>query len=313
MPIETIGTPALWLGFSTLVLGCLALDLGVFQREAHVVGNREALRWSVFWISLAMAFNIFVYFRFGRQVALEFLTGFLIEKALSVDNLFVFVLIFSAFSVPPRLYHRVLFWGILGAFVMRGIFIGMGAALVQNFAWILYVFGAFLVITGLRMFVHDDEDMHPDNNPMVRMFRRFIPVTTDFHETSFVTRHNGRVHATPLLVVLVAIEASDVIFAVDSIPAVFAITDDPFIVYTSNVFAILGLRALYFLLANSISQFHYLRYGLAAVLTFIGAKMLAEHYVQVSIGVSLGIVAVLITGSVLASLALDRADERGAD
>jgi len=304
MPIESIGTPGLWLGFAIVVLSCLTLDLGVFQRKPHTLGHREAFLWSAVWIGLGLLFNLFILYRFGHQRALEFLTGFLIEKALSIDNLFIFVLIFSVFAVPDRLHHRVLFWGVFGAFVMRGLFIGLGAALIQNFHWILYVFGAFLVYTAVRLIVHGEPNPQPNENPMVRCFRRFVPVTRDYHEGRFCARVDGRWYATPLLVVLVAIEASDVLFAVDSIPAVFAVTEDPFIVYTSNVFAILGLRALYFLLAGVIRRFHYLRFGLAAVLAFVGVKMLIESVYPVPVIASFAAVCVFLGLSMIASVVL---------
>lgn len=309
MPVESIGTPGLWLGFALVVLTCLGLDLGVFQRKVHVVGHREALVWSAVWIGLGLAFNLLILRWFGTERALEFLTGFLIEKALSVDNLFVFVLVFSVFSVPDRLHHRVLFWGVIGAFLMRGVFIGLGAVLVQNLHWVLYVFGAFLLYTALKMLVGSQQPADPGDNPMVRGFRRLVPVTREYHEGSFTTRIEGRRYATPLLVVLVAIEASDLIFAVDSIPAIFAVTEDPFIVYTSNMFAVLGLRALYFLLAGAIRRFEYLRYGLAAILAFIGAKMLIDAVYPVPILVSFAVVCSLLVLSMLASVLAPAAGE----
>ena len=291
-----------------VVLTCLILDLGVFQRNAHVVGRREALAWSVVWIGLGLAFNLFILHRFGQQRALEFLTGFLIEKALSIDNLFIFVVIFSVFAVPERLHHLVLFWGIFGAVFMRALFIGLGAALVQNFHWVLYVFGVFLIYTAVRLIVHGEPSPRPDDNLIVRCFRRLVPVTSDYKEGLFCSRVDGRWHATPLLVVLVAIEASDVLFAVDSIPAVFAVTEDPFIVYTSNVFAILGLRALYFLLAGAIRRFEYLRYGLGAVLAFVGVKMLIETVYPVPVIASFAAVCGFLGVSMLASVALRPTD-----
>ena len=302
MSIHSIGTPGLWLGFAIVVLVSLSLDLGLFQRKPHAVGHREALLSSAGWIGLGLAFNLFILSRFGRQRALEFLTGFLIEKALSVDNLFIFVVIFSIFAVPSRLHHRVLFWGVFGAFVMRGLFIGLGAALVQNVHWILYVFGGFLIYTAARLVVLGEPRPHPDQNLMVRGFRRLVPVTRDYHEGRFCLRVDRTWHATPLLVVLVAIEASDVLFAVDSIPAVFAVTQDPFIVYTSNVFAILGLRALYFLLVGVIHRVHYLRFGLAAVLAFVGVKMLVESIYPVPVIVSFAAVCAFLGLSVIASV-----------
>lgn len=291
----------------------LALDLGVFHREAHEVSVREAAAWSAFWILLALAFNYGVYRWMGAEAGLEFFTGYLIEKALSVDNIFVFVLIFSYFDVPPRYQHRVLFWGILGALVMRGAMIAVGAVLIHEFHWIIYLFGAFLLVTGIRMARHTERGIEPGANPAIRLLRRFVPVTDVYHGQRFFVREEvgGRLRqvATPLMVVLVLVETTDLIFAVDSIPAIFAVTEDPFLVYTSNVFAILGLRALYFLLAGVIHRFHYLKLGLAAVLAFVGVKMLASGVYKMPIGLSLGVIAALIGGSVAASLAFPRAAE----
>ncbi|HEY8530924.1 MAG TPA: TerC/Alx family metal homeostasis membrane protein, partial [Limnochorda sp.] len=243
---ETIGSPALWVGFTVLILAAIFVDLGVFHRKPHAVSFREALWTSVAWILLALAFNAGVYFVYGRQAGLEFLTGYLIEKALSVDNLFVFLVIFSMFAVPPTYQHRILFWGILGAVAMRGIFIVVGAMLLKHFHWMIYVFGGFLLVTGAKMLLHRKEPPHPERNVLFRLFRRLVPAVSDHHGGRFVVRLNGRLYATPLLLVLVLVEATDLVFAVDSIPAIFAVTTDPFIVYSSNIFAILGLRALYF-------------------------------------------------------------------
>ncbi|MBV9791128.1 MAG: TerC family protein [Chloroflexi bacterium] len=293
----------LWVGFTVFVLGMLALDLGVFHRSAHAVSLKEAGIWSAVWISLALVFNAIIYFNLGPQVGLQFLTGYLIEKSLSVDNIFVFVLIFSYFSVPAMYQHRVLFWGIFGALVMRAILIWVGAALIEQFHWIIYVFGAFLVFTGIRMAFHKDEELHPDENPVVKLFKRFMPVVPEYHGQSFFVRHAGKLAATPLFVVLLLVESTDLVFALDSIPAIFAITTDPFIVYTSNVFAILGLRALYFLLAGVMDKFRYLKIGLSIVLVFVGVKMLIEAlHITIPIGISLGVIAAVITGSILASL-----------
>ncbi len=297
----SVGTPVLWIGFLVFVFAMLALDLGVFNRSAHQVSMREALAWSVVWISMALVFNGLIWHWFGRQRALEFLTGYLIEKALSVDNLFVFLVIFSFFAVPGRLQHRVLFWGILGALVMRGLFIGVGAALIHAFHWIMYVFGAFLVYTGFKLFRDQGVEVHPEHNPVVKLFRRFVRSVSNYREASFFVREDGRWSATPLLLVLLVVEATDIVFAVDSIPAIFAITQDPYIVFTSNIFAILGLRALYFLLAASMGKFRFLKFGLSFVLVFVGAKMLGEKYYDVPIGVSLAVVALLLGGSVVAS------------
>jgi len=302
----------LWVGFNLFVLSMLALDLGVFHRKTHVVSAKEALLWSLVWISLSLVFNSVIYFFWDRmmpgssytnsEAALAFFTGYIIEKSLSVDNIFVFILIFSFFAVPPSYQHRVLFWGILGALVMRGILIIVGAALLKEFHWIIYIFGAFLIYTGIRMARHQEEEVHPDKNPVVKFFRKFMPVTEKFEQGKFFVRHAGRVMATPLFLVLLIVESTDLVFAVDSIPAIFAVTQDPFIVYTSNVFAILGLRALYFLLANVMDKFQYLKLGLSAVLTFVGIKMVIVDFYKIPIGVSLGVVASILTVSIIASL-----------
>ncbi|MBI3997769.1 MAG: TerC family protein [Armatimonadetes bacterium] len=299
---ESVGTPLLWGGFTLFVIAMLALDLGVFHRKAHVVGTREALGWSVFWIALALLFNLGVAHWFGPERGLEFLTGYLIEKALSVDNIFIFLVIFSYFSVPAAYQHRVLFWGILGAIVFRLIFILAGAALLQAFHAVIYVFAGLLIVTGVKLLRARDHDVHPERNPALRLVRRYLPVTPDYRGQKFVLRLDGRLFATPLLLVLVVVEATDIVFAVDSIPAIFAITSDPFIVYTSNIFAILGLRALFFLLAGVLTRFHYLKVGLGLVLTFVGVKMAVSDFFTIPIGVSLAVVATLIGGSVLLSV-----------
>jgi len=306
------GSIWLWVGFNLFVLSMLALDLGVFHRKSHAVSGREAITWSLVWISLSLVFNAVIYFFWdrmmpgssytNREAALAFLTGYLIEKSLSVDNIFVFILIFSFFAVPAAYQHRVLFWGILGALVMRGILIVVGAALLEEFHWIIYIFGAFLIFTGIRMAWQHEENVHPEKNPVVKFFRRFMPVTENFEKDKFFVRHAGKLMATPLFLILLVVESTDLIFAVDSIPAIFAVTQEPFIVYTSNVFAILGLRALYFLLANVMDKFQYLKYGLAAVLTFVGVKMVIVDYYKIPVGVSLGVVAGILTVSILASL-----------
>jgi tellurite resistance protein TerC len=300
--LETVGTPLLWGGFTLFVLAMLALDLGVFHRKAHEVRLREALVWTAVWIALALAFNLGVYRWFGSERALEFLTGYLIEKALSVDNVFVFLVIFSYFSVPVAYQHRVLFWGVLGAIVMRAVFIFIGGALLMKFHWVLYVFGGFLVFTGVKLFLERHREAHPERNVLFRLFQRLVPSVSEYQGPRFTVIQAGRRYATPLLLVLVAVEATDIVFAVDSIPAIFAITPDPFIVYTSNVFAMLGLRALYFALAGVMGKFRYLKVGLSLVLVFVGAKMLLADLYKVPIGISLAVVAVLIGGSVLASL-----------
>lgn len=302
----------LWVGFNLFVLTMLALDLGVFHRKSHVVSSKEALSWSLVWISLALLFNAALFLFWDRmmpgsaysnsEAALAFFTGYLIEKSLSVDNIFVFILIFSFFAVPAAYQHRVLFWGILGALIMRGVLIAVGAALLKEFHWIIYIFGAFLVFTGIRMALHKNEELRPDQNPVIRFFRRLMPVTENFEGDKFFIRRFGTLMATPLFMVLLIVESTDLIFAVDSIPAIFAVTQDPFIVYTSNVFAILGLRALYFLLANIMDKFQYLKLGLSAVLTFVGVKMLIVDFYKIPVGVSLGVVAAILTISVLASL-----------
>ncbi len=303
----------LWVGFNAFVLAMLAVDLGVFHREAHEVSIREAGLWSALWITLALVFNFGVYRFLGAEAGLEFLTGYLIEKSLSVDNIFVFVLIFSYFQVPPRYQHRVLFWGILGALLMRGGMIAAGAALIREFHWIIYVFGAFLVFTGIRMATQTEHAIEPESNPVIRLVRRFTPVTDQYHGQKFFVRQEvaGRVRrvATPLFVVVVLVETTDLIFAVDSIPAIFAITTDTFIVYTSNVFAILGLRALYFLLAGVIHKFHYLKLGLSVVLTLVGGKMLLTDVYKIPIGISLGAIALVLATSIAASLMFPKAVE----
>jgi len=302
MGLESIGSPGLWFGFTVFVLAMLALDLGVFHRKAHEVGVREGLVWTAIWVSLALLFNVAVYFWFGSERALEFLTGYVIEKALSVDNIFVFIVVFSAFAVPTKLQHRVLFWGILGALIMRAIFIVLGAALLQQFHWVIYIFGAFLVVTGIKLLIQRGDEVHPERNPLFRLFRRFVPSVSDYRDGHFTVVEAGKRYATPLLLVLVAIEATDLVFAVDSIPAIFAVTTDPFIVYTSNVFAILGLRSLYFALAGVMGKFHYLKVGLSLVLVFVGAKMLLGGIYKIPILASLGVIVVLLLGSVVASL-----------
>jgi len=291
-----------WVIFNIFVLGMLALDLLVFHRKAHAVSLREALSWSAVWIALALIFNVGIYYLWGSEKALEFLAGYLIEKSLSVDNIFVFIMIFSYFAVPAIYQHRILFWGILGALIMRAIFIAAGAALLSAFHWIIYIFGGFLIITGIKMFFAGEEKIEPEKNPAVLLLRRFMPITNEFHGQRFFVRIDQRLWATPLFVVLVVIETTDVIFAVDSIPAIFAITMDPFIVYTSNIFAILGLRALYFLLAGIMDMFRYLKVGLSFVLCFVGVKMMLVDFYKIPIGVSLGVVGGILAISILASL-----------
>ncbi len=301
--MQSVATPTSWLVFSVAVLGLLALDLGVFHRRPHAVSLREAGTWSAVWIALAGLFGVFVYMTFGSQRALEFAAAYLVEKSLSVDNLFVFVAVFGAFAVPPQLQHRVLFWGVIGALVLRAVFIGVGAVLLEHFHAIIYVFGAILLVTAYRLLREKaGHEAHPQNSTAYKLFQRFIPSTKDYHGNHMVVRENGRLLATPLLAVLLVVEVSDVIFAVDSIPAVFAVTDDPFIVYTSNVFAILGLRSLYFLLADVVYRFRFLKLGLVGILSFVGVKMLLTDFVKVPIVLSLAVIALTLTIAIVASL-----------
>jgi tellurite resistance protein TerC len=298
----------LWVGFIAFVLAMLALDLGVFHRKAHAVRPKEAGIWVAVWVSLAFLFALGLYFYRDANTALTFLTGYIIEESLSVDNIFVMVLIFTYFSVPSEFQHRVLFWGILGALIMRGLFIGIGALLVSRFEWILYVFGAMLVFTGIRMAFKGDEEFDAEQNPVVRFVRRFVPMTAGYRGPHFFTIENGRRVATPLLLVLVLVEFTDLMFAIDSIPAIFAVTTDPFIVFTSNIFAILGLRSMYFLLAAVVHRFHLLKYGLAVILVFVGAKMLLEHVMHVPIVLSLGVIVSVLVGTIAASLIWPKAE-----
>jgi tellurite resistance protein TerC len=300
----SIGGPVVWAIFAATVTLMLALDLGIFHRDAHEVRFREAVIWSLVWIGLALLFNVLVYAQYGAARAQEFFAAWLIEKALSVDNIFVFLAAFSFFAVPARLQHRVLYWGIIGALVTRGVFILLGAALLAAFHWVMYVFGVFLILTAGRLMFAKDEEVHPERNPVLRLFRRLVPVTADYDEAHFMVKRDGRWLATPLLMVLVVIEATDVVFAVDSIPAVFAITRDVFIVYTSNIFAILGLRALCFVVANLVSKLRFLKVGLALVLAFVGAKMLVADRLHIPDFVSLLVVAGLILGAAAVSLLL---------
>jgi tellurite resistance protein TerC len=294
-----------WILFNLFVLVMLVLDLGVFHRRTHVVKFREALLWSAMWIALAAMFAVIVYFWHGRGPALEFVTGYVIELSLSVDNLFVFLLIFRYFQVPTVHQHKVLFWGILGALIMRAVFILAGVGLIRQFHWIIYIFGALLVYSGIKLFRQENAEIHPEKNPLLRLFRRWIPVTKDYEEAKFFVRRPG-LYATPLFIVLLVVETTDVLFAVDSIPAILAITLDAFIVYTSNVFAILGLRSMYFALAGMMELFHYLHYGLSLVLIFVGGKMLVSHYYQIPTELALGIVAGILIISVVASMVRPR-------
>ena len=296
------GTIWLWIGFNLFVLAMLALDLSVFHRRAHAVSLKEASIWSVVWITLAMIFNAGLYFFAGSEPALQFFTGYLIEKSLSVDNIFVFVLLFTFFKVPAPFQHRVLFWGILGALVMRGMMIALGVVLLETFHWIVYLFGAFLIFTGIRMAFHKETELHPEHNPLLRLVRRVVPVTNDYERDRFIVRRAGQVLVTPLLLVLLVVETTDLIFALDSIPAIFAVTRDPFLVYTSNIFAILGLRSLYFVFANVMSKFYYLKLGLAVVLSYVGAKMVLADIYHIPTALSLAVIAVVLAVAVVASI-----------
>ncbi|HVA57861.1 MAG: TerC family protein [Gemmatimonadaceae bacterium] len=296
-----------WVGFLAFVLTMLALDLGVFHREAHEVRPREAAMWTVLWVTLALLFALVLRIFEPRGTALTFLTGYLLEESLSADNIFVIALIFTYFGVPKRAHHRVLFYGILGALVLRGVFIAVGALLLARFEWVLYVFGALLVFTGLRMAFHDDSaDFDGEKNLAVRLTRRFVPMTPHYDDARFFTRDGVRRLATPLLLVLVMVEVTDLAFAIDSIPAIFGVTRDPFLVFTSNIFAVLGLRSLFFLLVSVIDRFYLLKYGLSAILTFIGVKMLVDPWVKVPIGASLAVILFVLVVSVAASLAWPR-------
>jgi TerC family integral membrane protein len=301
--LEISGTPLLlfWIAFNVFVLAMLAVDLWIFNRPAHLVPFRQAVAWSLTWIALAAAFAALVYWWHGHDAALEFTTGYIVELSLSVDNLFLFLVIFRYFQVPQELQHKVLFWGIVGALLMRGVFIVVGVRLIQTFHWIVYAFGAFLVYSGIQLFRKEEVGVEPEKNPVLRLFRRWVPVTESYEGEQFFIRR-ARLYATPLFVVLLVVETTDVLFATDSIPAVFAITLKPFIVYTSNVFAVIGLRSLFFVLASMMELFHYLHYGLSIVLIFIGSKMLLSDYYRIPTGWTLAAVGTVLTVSVLASL-----------
>ncbi len=296
----------LWLVFGLVVVAMLAVDLGVLHRKAREVRLREALAWVGVWVGLALLFMVLVWVTRGQRVALEFLTCYLIEKSLSVDNLFVFLVIFSYFNTPSHLHHKCLFWGIIGAVILRAIFIAVGVAAIQRVEWLVYVLGVLLVVTGIRLGLQKDRDVHPERNPVLRLFRRVFPVSEHYDGTRFFVRRAGRMVATPLFVVLIAIESTDVVFAIDSVPAALSITLDPFVVYTSNVFAILGLRSLYFAIAGIMPMFVYLHYGLSAILVFTGAKMLVSHVFRVPIGAALGVVGGILLLSVAASMIRNR-------
>ncbi len=300
----------LFILFNLFILALLALDLGVFHRKDKAVSIREAAIWSAVWIVLSFLFNagLFLWVKDttgstseATRVSLEFLTGYVVEKALSVDNIFVFIVIFSYFGVPPRFQHKILFWGVLGALVMRGIFIALGAALISQFEWILYIFGVILIVSGWKMAFSSDEPVHPEKNIFIKLAKKIFPVKTGFDTPHFFVREGKKIYITTMLLVLITVETTDVVFAVDSIPAVFGITRDPFIVYSSNVFAILGLRALYFLLAGVMNTFYYLKYGLSLILVFVGLKMLVEGFIHIPIGISLGVIGLILAGSVILS------------
>jgi tellurite resistance protein TerC len=314
-------TPWHWAGFVLCVLCFLALDLGVFHRQSHVVKFKEALGWSILWVTLSMLFALGLIFTRGRQESVEFVTGYIIELSLSMDNVFVIALIFSYFRVPSQYQHRVLFWGIMGALIMRGAMILAGAALIQKFQWTLYLFGAFLVFTGIKMLFANDEGVEPEKNPVIRLARKIFPVSNQLHGEKFLVRINGKTMLTSLALVLLMVETTDLIFALDSIPAIFAVTTKPFIVFTSNVFAILGLRSLYFVLAGAIDYFRYLKIGLSVVLVFIGGKMLlAPHghsearwfQVEISTGTSLLVVGGIIATSILLSITAAQREKKAA-
>ncbi|MBK6774006.1 MAG: TerC family protein [Ignavibacteria bacterium] len=292
----------LWLGFGLFLAVMLALDLGVFHKNSHVVEFKEAITWSGVWIGLAIIFNVGVFYFAGEVKGLEFLTGYLIEKSLSIDNVFIIALIFTYFNVPREYQHRVLFWGVIGALIMRAVLIAVGAVLITKFTWIIYIFGAFLIFTGIKMYFQKDHKIDPDKNPLVKLSKKLIPVTDQYNKEKFFVVKEGKRYATPLFLVLLLVETTDLIFAVDSIPAIFAISKDPFIVFTSNAFAILGLRSLYFALAGVIHKFYYLKAGLSVILVFVGIKMLLIDIYKIPIGISLGFIALVVIISIYASV-----------
>lgn len=301
----------LWIGFNAFVLGMLALDLGVFHKKSHTVSVREALTWTGVWVTLALFFNLFVYFYFGEELAVEFFTGYLIEKSLSVDNIFVIIMIFSYFQVPREYQHKVLFWGILGALVMRVIFIFSGIELIHRFHWLIYIFGGFLIFTGVRMLTGGEQKFDPEKNPIMKISRKLFSITPTFDGDNFFTRRDGKTWVTPLFLVVIMIETTDLIFAVDSIPAILAISEDPFIVYTSNVFAILGLRSLYFALSGIEKYFHYLKFGLSAILVFVGTKMCIMDFYKIPVAISLIIIVFVLTIAMIASVLFPKREEAG--
>lgn len=297
----TAGPLLAWIGFGAFVLTMLALDLGIFRRESHQTSLKEALIWSAVWIGLSLAFNVGIYHWQGGEQALQFFTGYLVELSLSVDNLFVFLLVFGYFTVPPQHRHKALFWGIMGALVMRAFFIAAGITLIARFHWIIYLFGALLVASGIKMTLQRNKEIHPERNPVLKLFRRFMDVTPEYEGGRLFVKRDGRTLATPLFVVVLILESTDLVFAVDSIPAVLAISPDPFIVFTSNVFAILGLRSMFFALEGVMNRFHYLHYGLSAVLVFVGAKMLLAGFYKIPTWVSLLLIVTILSVSMIAS------------
>ncbi|HYF94149.1 MAG TPA: TerC family protein [Symbiobacteriaceae bacterium] len=307
-----MGSIAVWVGFLLFVFALMAVDLGLFHKKAHAVSTKEAGIWTAVWVSLALSFNVGVYFFAGKELAINFLTGYLVEYSLSVDNIFVFILLFSYFKVDPAYRHRVLFWGILGALIFRGLLIGVGTALIAKFHWIIYVFGAFLIFTGIKMAFSGEAEPEPDKNPVVGFFKRHFPVASSYHGDAFFIKPEGttRWYATPLFIVLLVIETTDIMFALDSIPAIFGITNDPFIVFTSNVFAIMGLRSLYFLLDGVVDLFRYLKFGLTFVLCFIGIKMVLSDLWHVPTALSLGVVASILGISIIASIVHEQIEKR---
>jgi TerC family integral membrane protein len=310
MSVASLASPAVWIAFAVLVLAVLAIDLGVFNRNAHVVKPREALVWTGVWVTLALGFSVFVWFQYGATAAEQFITGYAIEKALSVDNLFVMYAIFTSFSIPALHQRQVLFWGIIGAVVMRTIMVFAGVALLTKFHWLIFVFGAFLVLTGIKMAVRKDDQVHPENSRVLRLIKRVVPVSNELHDGRMFVRAAGALMATPLLLALIAIEASDAVFAVDSIFAIFAVTTDPFIVLTSNIFAILGLRSLYFVLSGAAARFKYVQPGLALVLVLVGVKMAVSDWFKIPILISLGAIIVLVGGSIVASVVSNARERR---
>lgn len=298
-----------WAGFLLVVTILLALDLGVFNRTPHVVKLSEALGWVVVWVTLALAFNGYVYYSRGAEAATEFFAGYLLEQSLSVDNIFVIILILRYFKVAPQYHHKVLFWGIVGAVLMRGIMIGVGAALIHAFDWIFYVFGAFLIFTGLKMAFSSEDAADLEQNTAVKLTRRFLRVTNEYHQDRFSVMINGARYFTPLFVVLLTIEFTDLIFAVDSIPAIFAITDDTFIVFTSNIFAVMGLRSLFFAVSGVMNLFHYLKYGLSIILSFIGVKMFISNWYHIPVGYALGVIALVLAVSIIASILFPKSED----